>query len=152
MRPIRSAFYSGFVVVACFGLSPAWALDVKAGLWEITIQGIPEVQKACLTRELLDVNLSDLSKLKMPEGVKCTNEIKEQNPKFTVAHTVCTGAFAIEGDSRMDVLSQESMAMKSTSSINLGGQKRTIESSAQYKWISSDCGDVKPVDFSKLGK
>ena len=88
----------------------------------------------------------------MPEGVKCTNEIKEQNPKFTVAHTVCTGAFAIEGDSRMDVLSQESMSMNSTSSINLGGQKRTIESSAQYKWLSSDCGDVKPVDFSKLGK
>ena len=130
-------------------MSSAWALDVKSGLWEITVEGLADTQQACLTRELLDIDLSDMSNMKMPEGVKCTNEIKEQNSTLMVSHTVCTGTFAIEGDTRVEVLSPESMLMKSTSVMNFGGHKQSISSSAQYKWLSSDCGDVKPMDLQK---
>lgn len=136
-------------VVLCAGLDSvsAWALDVKAGLWQISLEGMPEVQKACFTRELLDADLTDLSAVKMPEGVQCKNEIREQNPRFTVTHTVCTGPFSIEGDSRIDVQSPESMLLTSTSVMKIAGQQQTIKSSAQYKWLSSDCGDVKPIDL-----
>ena len=54
MLKFRSIFCSGLALVAYFELSQAWALDVKAGLWEIMVEGVPEAHKACLTRELLD--------------------------------------------------------------------------------------------------
>ncbi len=149
MLQFRFAFCSVFVLVGSFGLSSAWALDVKSGLWEIAVEGLADAQQACLTRELLDIDLSDMSNMKMPEGVKCTNEIKEKNSTLMVSHTVCTGTFAIEGDTRVEVLSPESMLMKSTSVMNFGGHKQSISSSAQYKWLSSDCGDVKPMDLQK---
>ena len=131
--------------------APVVALDVKAGLWEMTIAGPGQgaSMKACLTREVLDADFSDLQ---MPEGVECVNEITEETPKYTISHTVCTGAFAIEGDTRVDVLSPESMSMHSTSVMNFGGNPQTIETKVQYQWLSSDCGDVKPVDLNTLAE
>ena len=149
MRQFRLVFYSVFALVASFFLSPAWALDVKTGLWEIKVEGIADAQQACMTRELLDTDLVDMSSMKMPEGVKCIVEMKEKNSKLIVSHTKCSGPFAIEGDTHVEVLSPESMSMKSTSVMNFGGQKQSINASAQYKWLSSDCGDVKPMDLSK---
>jgi hypothetical protein len=140
---------TGVVLVAWFGLAPAWALDVKPGLWEITIEGLPEVQKACLTRELLD---ADISNLQMPEGVECTNEITEETSNFTTTHTECTGSLSMTGDTRVDVLSPESMTMQSTSVMNFGGGEQTLESSAQYKWLSDDCGDVAPMALGKAAE
>jgi hypothetical protein len=131
----------------------AWALDVKAGLWQITLDGMPGVQQACFTRELLDAGYKELAAMKMPAGVKCNSEIREQTPKFTVTHTACTGQFAFEGDTRIDVQGPEAMTMTSTASMTIAGQHKTdIKSGAQYKWLSSDCGDVKPVDLDNMFK
>lgn len=143
---VRSA---AVVLSTLLTLPPALALDVNPGLWELTSESFPEGMKTCLTRELLDADFSDM---RMPEGVECTNEIKEETPKYTISHTVCTGAFAIEGDTRVDVLSSESMSMHSTSVMNFGGQPQTIETTVQYQWLSSDCGDVKPVDLNALAE
>jgi hypothetical protein len=151
---IRVVLLRSAAVVVSVLLTPApavAALDVKPGLWEMTIAGSGEGtnMKACLTRELLD---ADFSEIQMPEGVECINEIREETPKYTISHTVCTGAFAIEGDTRIDVLSSESMSMHSTSVMNFGGQPQSIETNIQYTWLSSDCGDVKPVDLNALAE
>jgi hypothetical protein len=150
MRKHKHALYAAVVLAIGLGSASTWALDVKAGLWQISIEGMPEVQKACFTRELLDADLSDLSALKMPEGVQCKNEIREQNPRFTVTHTACSGPFGIEGDSRIDVQSPESMLLTSTSVMTIAGQQQTVRSNAQYKWLSSDCGEVKPIDLGNM--
>jgi hypothetical protein len=146
MKQFGLARCCSVVLVTWIGAAPAWALDVKPGLWEITVEGLAEAQQACLTQELLDADISDMQ---MPEGVECQNEIKEETAKLTISHTVCTGAFAIEGDTRIDVLSPESMTMQSASVMNLGGGEQTITTSAQYRWLSSDCGDVVPVELGK---
>jgi hypothetical protein len=139
------------IVLAVWLISAsAWALDVKAGLWQITMDGIPEAQKVCYTRELLDSDVKDMSALDLPEGVTCKNEIKEQSAKLTVTHTVCSGPFAIEGDNRIEVQSPESMLMTSTSVMKIAGQQQSIETSARYTWLSADCGDVKPFDITRL--
>ena len=138
------------VLTVWLGPVSAWALDVKAGLWQITMDGIPEAQKVCYTRELLDTDLTDMSALDLPEGVTCKNEITEQNAKLMVTHTVCSGPFAIEGDTRIDVQSPESMLMTSTSVMKIAGQQQSVKTSARYSWLSSDCGDVKPFDMHKL--
>jgi hypothetical protein len=36
--------------------------------------------------------------------------------------------------------------------MNFGGQPQTVETTVQYKWLSSDCGDVKPVDLNALAE
>jgi hypothetical protein len=146
-EPIRCI---AIVLAVWLGPASAWALDVKAGLWQITMDGIPEAQKVCYTRELLDSDFNDMSALDLPDGVTCKNEIKEQTAKLTVTHTVCSGPFAIEGDTRIDVQSPESMLMTSTSVMKIAGQQQSIETSARYTWLSADCGDVKPFDMNKL--
>lgn len=147
MNRVVSVCSVAIVVSTLLAPATVVALDVKAGLWEMTIAGPGEgtSMKACLTREVLDADFSDLQ---MPEGVECVNEIREETPKYTISHTVCTGTFAIEGDTRVDVLSPESMSMHSTSVMNFGGQPQTIETNVQYQWLSSDCGEVKPVDLN----
>lgn len=120
------------------------ALDVKPGLWEVSSESFPNALQVCLTRELLDADISDI---KMPEGVECISETREKTPQYTITHTVCTGTFAIDGETRVDVLGPESMSMNSRSVMTLGGQPQTIETIAQYRWLSSDCGDVKPMDL-----
>lgn len=146
-KPVR---YIAMVLTVSLGTASAWALDVKAGLWQITMDGVPEALKVCYTRELLDTDLADLSALDLPKGVNCKNEIKEQNAKSTLTHTVCSGPFAIEGDNRIDVESPESMLMTSTAVMKVSGQQQTIETSARYRWLSSDCGDVQPFDMRNL--
>ena len=36
--------------------------------------------------------------------------------------------------------------------MNFGGQQQPVSTSAQYKWLSSDCGDVKPIDLKNAFK
>jgi hypothetical protein len=139
---------AGSVVLLLTGAAAAAPLDVKPGLWEITTAGLTEVQQACLTEELLE---ADLSNLKMPAGVECSNEIREASAQRVVSHTVCTGAFAIEGDTTVEVQSRESMSMSSTSILRFGPAEQTINASASYRWLGADCGDVAPVDLKKIG-
>jgi hypothetical protein len=138
-----------FVVVAL--ASPtgtsAWALDVKPGLWEIAIEGSAEPHHVCYTQEALN---ADFAKVPNPPGVECANEIKESGATRMVAHTSCTGNFAIEGDTTVQVLSPESMSMQSTSVMTFGGNQQAIDASAAYRWLRSDCGDVKPFDPNKI--
>ena len=141
-----SAGYAGFFLGALLGSAPAYALDVKPGLWEITTETIAEAIKACLTQENLDTDISDM---KMPEGIECTNDFKEKSGKLIIMHFVCTGHFNIEGDSRLEVLSPESMTIQSTSVMKFGENERNVNTQANYKWLSNDCGDVKPIELRK---
>jgi len=143
-----------FALTACVAVSlftvlvsaPAFALDVKSGLWEISLEGSEVVHKACMTREILDADISDL---KLPTGVECTNDTREKTSKLLVTHTSCTGNFTIEGDTRVEVLSPGEMSMQSTSVMKIGDQQRQVSTSAHYKWLSDDCGEVKPIDLQR---
>ena len=147
MSSFKRFFCGGLALAAWGAASSGWAaLDVKTGLWEITTEGMDGVQRACITRELLE---ADLSQMPMPPGVKCKMDITASDPRFTTSHTVCTGTFAIEGDTRVDVLSREAMTMKSTSVMNVAGNKQELAVSARYRWLGSDCGDVRPMNLSQ---
>jgi len=143
---------SRFALTACVAVSlftvlvsvPAVALDVKSGLWEISLEGSEAVHKACMTREILDADISDLQ---LPTGVDCINETREKTSKLLVTHTSCTGDFTIEGDTRVEVISPEAIFMQSNSVMTIDDQQRQFSASAHYKWLSDDCGDVKPIDL-----
>lgn len=60
---------------------------------------------------------------------------------------MCSGNFAIEGDTRLEVISPEAMSLQSESVMSFGDQQTKVSTSAHYKWLSVDCGDVKPFDL-----
>ena len=145
--PRFTSVHSMSVLVAFWlAASPALALDVNPGLWEISMEGPANGQKACLTRELLDADFSDIQ---MPPGVECDYQVLEKTPEFVTSHTVCTGEFSIVADTRVDIHGPASMTMKATSTMTAAGQQNTFDTTINYKWLSSDCGDIKPV---RLGK
>jgi len=147
MNRFALAGCGGIILYTLLTPASAFALDVKSGLWEISLEGADGVHKACMTREILDADISDL---KMPTGVECTNDVKEKSAKLLVTHTSCSGNFIIEGDTRLEVLSTEAMSLQSTSVMSFGDQKKEVNTTAHYKWLSEDCGDVKPIDLRRV--
>jgi hypothetical protein len=138
------------VLLVCVGAPvSAQKLDVKPGLWEITMTEPKSVQRVCYTAEVLNANLSQMP---MPPGISCKNDIVQATSKLVVTHTVCTGPMAIEGETRLATASAEAMSMESTSVMTMGGTKQTVKASAAYKWLGANCGDVKPFDPKKLFK
>jgi hypothetical protein len=132
------------VFAFALGATPlATALDVEPGLWEITTEGMAGPQKACLTRALLD---ADFSNPRMPPGLTCTNEIKEQTGTRIASHSVCTGTMSMEGDTVVEVQGRKAMRMQSSSVLTIAGQMQQVNATATYRWLSSDCGDVQPID------
>ncbi|HLS54772.1 MAG TPA: DUF3617 family protein [Zeimonas sp.] len=126
----------------------AWAqkLDVKPGLWEITMAEPKSVMQACYTKEVLD---SGFSQVPAPPGMQCRNEVRQATSRLLVTRTTCTGSMTIEGETRVEVSGPEAMAMQSSSILDLGGRKQTVKAAASYRWLRADCGTVKPFDPGK---
>jgi hypothetical protein len=145
---MRSLGAPSIFVVTCapfilFATPYAQALDVKPGLWEVTVAGTDSVTKVCYTADVLN---SDMSQIPPTPGIQCKNEIEQSTGKLVVTRTVCTGTMSIDGETRVEVVDPEAMSMHSTSVMNLGGNKQTLDVVANYKWLRTDCGEVKPFD------
>ena len=125
----------------------AQSLDVKPGLWEITGAGMSGPNKVCYTAESLNASLAQVP---MPPGIECKNEVTQHTAKVVVTHTVCTGIMAVDGETRVDVKSPEAMTMQSSMVMTMGGTKQPINTTANYAWLTSECGDVKPFDPTTL--
>jgi hypothetical protein len=134
-------------LVAVPGASHAQGLDVKPGLWEIKMTGTQIVQKVCYTAEFLK---QDFSKVPTPPGLQCKHEIKQANARLVISHTVCTGNFSLDGETRMEATNKETMVMVSKSKLNMGGKMQETNVTASYKWLGADCGKVKPFDLKNL--
>ena len=125
------------------GAGQAQTLAVKPGLWEITLDGAPSPSPVCYTVEALKAGLSQVS---VPPGLSCRNEIKMAGAKSMLTRTVCAGNVSLEGETRIDILSPESMNMVSGSMLIVDGRKQSRQSTGTYRWLRADCGKVKPQD------
>jgi len=141
------AMFSVAIVSCAPSAAYAQRLDVKPGLWEITLAGADTVTQVCYTADVLN---GDLSQIPTAPGLQCKNELEQSTATLVVARTVCTGTMAIEGETRVEVVNPETMSMHSTSVMNFGGNKQTVETVANYKWLRTDCGEVKPFDPKRL--
>jgi len=110
--------------------------------------GAPQTQtlKACITREQLAKPLFD-------SGDKsCSYNLKNSSSSSQTIHVECTrGNTKTAGDLTLDRVDSEhlkgDMLMKTTgdsSTAGSMGQNMTIKISFTNKFLSSDCGDVKP--------
>ena len=60
-------------------------------------------------------------------------------------HTTCPKS-GYEADGEANFLDHENYTVKSSSVSKLGGTVRNSITTITAKWVSSDCGDVKPFD------
>jgi hypothetical protein len=110
--------------------------------------GAPQINtmKACLTREQLSKPLLGY------QDKSCTVKLVSSTSGTQQIHVDCTrGNTKTAGDLNLDRLDSEhlkgDMLMKTTGDSSTSGsvgQNMTIKLSFSNKWLSSDCGDVKP--------
>ncbi len=99
--------------------------------------------KSCMTKESQNRGYG------MPEskGVNCKRQIVSSTSSRTELHVVCTsatGATKSESDVLMERIDSEHVRGSVTSKTSVRDSPITIKIAINSKWLTSDCGDVKP--------
>jgi len=175
MTRIRTALFSALVCCAFLARAVhAQVAPVKPGLWQIQIeretngQKAPDmserlknmpperraqveammkqrgigaagnVMKVCQTREMLD------SKHFVNSLANCKITYSTRTDRSWKSHTSCPQS-QLESDVDIVFLNPENYTTKTTSIIQSGGQTKTSHMTMTGKWLSADCGDIKPI-------
>ncbi len=126
---------------ALANMPPAQRAQIEAMMKGRGGAGGPQITtKVCLTRASLDAGALGQS------DKSCTSKVVSSTASKQVIHVECaqeksktTGDLTLE---RVDAEhAKGTMAMKQSE----GGQTRDVTMAFDTKWISADCGDVKPV-------
>jgi len=96
--------------------------------------------KMCLSKESLDADAWH-QQAKRDSGCK-TQTTKSGN--VWKWHQSCPGPNASESDGEATFVSDTQYKMKSTTTVDEGGQKKTHNMTATSTWLGADCGDIKP--------
>lgn len=100
--------------------------------------------KACITQDEIDRG-------EMPQvDENCEQKITQVSPKHFKATYVCKGEHPSQGEGEIIFQTDKAYTgnMKMVTQIN--GKPQTIQGDQSGKWLSSDCGTIKPVTQTKL--
>ncbi len=154
------------------------AFDIKPGLWEQTttmevagMSAMPQLTpeqlaqmppaararlegmaqgggqtittKVCHTRE----SLADARSYSRQDA-SCTSKVTNMTATKVEVHTECTGRMKSSGDFVVDRVDAEHTKMSGVFKTE-GDHPMSTKMSTSGKWISADCGDVKPITPKK---
>ena len=100
--------------------------------------------KACITQ-------AEIDRGEMPQADEnCEQKITQVSPKHFKATYVCKGEHASQGEGEIVFQNDKAYTgnMKMVTQIN--GKPQTIQGDQSGKWLSSDCGAIKPATQTKL--
>ena len=121
---------------------PEIRAQVEASLKQRGIEGNGNTVKVCQTRAMLEQ-----SKFVNPvPDCKTTYSIRTNS--LWKAHTSCTQNH-LESDSEITFSSSESYITKVNTTLQSEGQISTTLMTQTAKWLSADCGDIKPLSIDK---
>ncbi len=123
-------------------MPPERRAQMEAALKRGGIEANGNTIKVCQTREMLDQ-----SKFLNPLP-DCKTTYSSRTNSLWKAHTSCTQNH-LESDSEITIFGSESYSAKTTSTIQSAGQTKTTHMTRTGKWLSSDCGDIKPPAIEK---
>jgi hypothetical protein len=103
--------------------------------------------KMCLSKESLDQN-QWLSEKTGPHA--CKTDFKSRSGNRWTWHSSCTEPKS-ESDGEATFNGPESYAVKVATTMTMKGETRTTNMSTSSKWLSADCGDVKPFSAKNMG-
>jgi hypothetical protein len=75
----------------------------------------------------------------------CKTEYSSRSASAWKWHSICP-QLGYVGDGEASFPDPENFAVKSSGILTIGGKAHTSSSVRTGKWLSSDCGDVKPMD------
>lgn len=79
-----------------------------------------------------------------PQQGNCKQEYSQRSGNTTRFKFVCTNPPS-SGEGEMTMHSAESYTMKMTTSSQVKGRPEQMSMDARGKWLSNDCGSIKPV-------
>jgi hypothetical protein len=123
-------------------MPPERRAQVEAALKQRGMEATGNTVKVCQTREMLDQ-----SKFVNPLP-DCKTTYSSRTNSSWKSHTSCS-QLHLESDSEITFSGSENYSMKSTSTIQSAGQTKTTHMTRTGKWLSADCGDIKPPSIEK---
>lgn len=152
-------------------LASAASLDVRTGLWEVTSQGEttgmppippetlarmtpeqraqmmaamtskqPEVSRSCITDKTLQHGF-DMSER---ERADCTRTVSNSTSRQVDVRIQCTGQQTMNGRFHIEANDRQTISGNLDFVVSSGPNTMTMKRTLRGKWISSDCGNVKP--------
>lgn len=100
-----------------------------------------QVSKRCVTQA--DIAKS-FEKMGQMDGGRCTQNVSSSTATLRAGTFSCTGRENASGTYRIEARSRESVIANWNATISNGGKEMKITNTAQGKWLSADCGSVKP--------
>lgn len=99
--------------------------------------------KACMTQ-------ADIDRGAMPQtDENCEQKITQLSPTQFKATYVCKGEHPAQGEGEITFQSDKAYTGKMKMVTQMNGKPETIQGEQSGKWLSSDCGNIKPVTQTK---
>jgi hypothetical protein len=123
-------------------MPPERRAQVEAAMKQRGIEASGNTLKVCQTREMLDA-----SKFVNPLP-DCNTTYSSRTNSSWKSHTSCSQNH-LESDSEIIFSGPEHYTVKTTSTLQAAGQTKTTHMTRTGKWLSADCGDIKPFSTEK---
>lgn len=100
----------------------------------------PQAMRVCLTREQVEHEL-------VPDGDngRCTRKNVERSGNTTKFSFVCEGRAQVSGQGVYTVVGPKSFTVATDADMTVQGKPSHIHADLAGRFVSSDCGDVKPM-------
>jgi hypothetical protein len=165
---VGAAVLSGAAAVVLAQTTPA--LDVKLGLWELTMTSAIDVGNApsmdtskmtpaqrakmgdalkSLSQPHTDVQKKCITKEEMAKSflqdsdASCTDKVTANTKTLFDMTRTCTGESPSTTQAHMEASSPETVKGLINASMSQGGGKQKMNISFTGKWVAADCGKVK---------
>lgn len=98
------------------------------------------------TKAKLCITQAEIDRGELPDDVKgCESALKKISATQFKSTYVCSGEYSGTGESEVTFHSPKHYTGTGKMNQLMNGEKNTMEFKMEGKWLSSDCGDVKPV-------
>lgn len=119
-------------------MPPERRAQMEAMLKKRGMSAAGNVMKVCQTREMMDSNHF------VNPVPNCKITYTTRTDKAWKSHTSCP-QMHLESDVDIVFLNPENYIVKTVSAVQSDGQTRTSHMTNTGKWLSADCGDIKPI-------
>jgi Protein of unknown function (DUF3617) len=123
-------------------MPPERRAQLEAAMKQNGMEASGNTIKVCQTRDMLD---STKFVNPLPD---CKTTYSTRTNSSWKSHTSCSQNH-LESDGEIIFSSPESYTVKTTSTLQSAGQTKTTHMTRTGKWLSADCGDIKPLSMGK---
>jgi hypothetical protein len=142
---------------------------MKMGLWQsdvsVQMSGMPNgasmpprtlTSQTCMTPDTWKDSLRSMQNRRPNSPVNCTTSNVEQDGHHYTADVQCTAQQGFTTSVHVDMQFDSDESMHGTTTMNMGGPNAPsgmqMTSTVKSKFLSSDCGDIKPGQGKMIGQ